>query len=49
MLGEQWTKGIPIEVVPMAYRTVQLKIEMELGGKAVLRQAKSKAVSCMKV
>ncbi|KAK8734861.1 hypothetical protein OTU49_005698, partial [Cherax quadricarinatus] len=42
-LGEQWTKGIPIEVVPMAYRTVQLKIELELGGKAVLRQAKAKA------
>ncbi|XP_071517650.1 ribose-5-phosphate isomerase-like, partial [Panulirus ornatus] len=38
VLGEQWTKGIPIEVVPMAYRTVQLKIEMELGGKAVFRQ-----------
>ncbi|KAG7157805.1 Ribose-5-phosphate isomerase-like [Homarus americanus] len=43
VLGEQWTKGIPIEVIPMAYRTVQLKIEMELGGKAVLRQAKAKA------
>ncbi|XP_045607844.1 ribose-5-phosphate isomerase [Procambarus clarkii] len=42
-LGEQWTKGIPIEVVPMAYRPVQLKIEMELGGRAVLRQAKAKA------
>lgn len=44
MLGEQWTTGIPIEVVPMAYRPVQLKLEMELGGKAILRQAKAKAV-----
>ncbi|KAK7081836.1 hypothetical protein SK128_012929, partial [Halocaridina rubra] len=42
-LGEQWTKGVPIEVVPMAYRPIQLKIEAELGGKAVLRQAKAKA------
>lgn len=42
-LGEQWTKGVPIEVVPMAYRPVQLKIESQFGGKAVLRQAKAKA------
>ncbi|XP_042861493.1 ribose-5-phosphate isomerase-like [Penaeus japonicus] len=43
VLGEQWSKGVPIEVVPMAYRPVQLKIESTLGGKALLRQAKSKA------
>lgn len=45
VLGEQWKKGIPIEVVPMAYCPVKLKIENELGGQAVLRQAKAKAVS----
>ncbi|XP_064120660.1 ribose-5-phosphate isomerase-like [Macrobrachium nipponense] len=44
-LGEQWKKGVPIEVVPMAYRPVQMKLESLLGGKAVLREAKSKAVS----
>ncbi|XP_045109039.1 ribose-5-phosphate isomerase-like isoform X1 [Portunus trituberculatus] len=43
VLGEQWKKGIPIEVVPMAYCPVKLKIENELGGQAVLRQAKAKA------
>ncbi|XP_063591594.1 ribose-5-phosphate isomerase-like [Penaeus indicus] len=43
LLGEQWSKGVPIEVVPMAYRPIQLKIESMLGGKALLRQAKSKA------
>lgn len=42
-LGEQWKKGIPIEVIPMAYCPVKLKIEKELGGQAVLRQAKAKA------
>lgn len=45
VLGEQWKKGIPIEVIPMAYCPVKLKIEKELGGQAVLRQAKAKAVS----
>merc|ERR1712179_268747 len=42
-LGEQWSKGVPIEVIPMAYRPIQLKIESELGGQAILRQAKAKA------
>ncbi|XP_076055560.1 ribose-5-phosphate isomerase [Oratosquilla oratoria] len=42
-LGEQWTKGVPIEVVPMAYKPVQVKIEKIFGGEAILRQAKAKA------
>ncbi|XP_066976508.1 ribose-5-phosphate isomerase [Macrobrachium rosenbergii] len=42
-LGEQWKKGVPIEVVPMAYRPVQMKLESLLGGEAVLREAKAKA------
>ena len=25
-LGDQWTKGIPIEVLPLAYRYVKLSI-----------------------
>lgn len=42
-LGEQWTKGIPIEVIPMSYKLVQKKIEAALGGSAELRMAKAKA------
>ncbi|MHA1776473.1 MAG: ribose 5-phosphate isomerase A [Promethearchaeia archaeon] len=41
-LGEQWHKGIPIEVIPFAYVPIQKKIE-KLGGKTVLRMAKNKA------
>ncbi|KAA0202296.1 hypothetical protein HAZT_HAZT011404 [Hyalella azteca] len=43
-LGEQWSKGVPVEVVGMAYRPVASAIERLLGGKAVLRQAKAKAI-----
>jgi len=43
VLGEQWNKGVPIEVVPLAYHPVIKKIESMLGGKAVLRMAKNKA------
>ncbi|XP_060079837.1 ribose-5-phosphate isomerase-like [Ylistrum balloti] len=38
-----WTKGIPIEVIPMAYRPIQMRVEAELGGKADLRMASRKA------
>ncbi|KAA3679545.1 ribose 5-phosphate isomerase A [Paragonimus westermani] len=41
-LGTQWTKGLPIEVVPMALRPVQMWIEKRLGGKAILRPAGTK-------
>ena len=44
-LGQNWTKGVPIEVLPSAYRLVQVSIENMFGGKAVLRQAKAKAVN----
>jgi len=43
VLGEQWKKGVPIEVIPMAYVPVTRSIERKFGGKAVLRMAKSKA------
>lgn len=42
-LGDKWKKGIPIEVIPMAYKLVQNKIHKTLGGEAVLRMAKAKA------
>lgn len=42
-LGEQWQRGVPIEVVGMAYKPVIASIHRQLGGKAVLRQAKAKA------
>jgi len=41
-LGTSW-KYVPIEVLPLAYVPVKLKIETNLGGKAELRMAKSKA------
>ena len=40
----QWTRGLPIEVLPFAYKPVKVKLEA-LGGSADLRMAKSKAVS----
>ncbi|GFN75500.1 ribose-5-phosphate isomerase [Plakobranchus ocellatus] len=42
-LGTSWKKGVPIEVLPMAYRPVQLRIEQVLGGQAKLRMASNKA------
>ncbi|XP_066991619.1 ribose-5-phosphate isomerase isoform X2 [Anabrus simplex] len=42
-LGEQYKKGIPIEVIPMAYVPIQNRIEAKYGGKAELRLAKAKA------
>ncbi|KAG1651880.1 Ribose-5-phosphate isomerase [Nymphon striatum] len=41
-LGTNWKKGIPIEVIPMSYNPVKLKLE-NLGGVAELRMAKAKA------
>ena len=41
-LGDSWKKGVPVEVIPMAYKVVMLKLEkMELY--PTLRMAKSKA------
>lgn len=42
-LGDQWKKGVPIEVIPMSYKLVQKTIESRLGGSAELRMAKAKA------
>ncbi|XP_075972875.1 ribose-5-phosphate isomerase [Anticarsia gemmatalis] len=42
-LGDRYKKGIPIEVVPMAYVPVKQKIEARFGGKTELRKAIAKA------
>ena len=48
LLGEQWRKGIPVEVVPFAYRTVMATMIARVPGcTPVLRQAKSKAGPCV--
>lgn len=44
-LGEQYKKGIPIEVVPMAYVPIQRRIESTYGGVAKIRMAVAKAVN----
>ncbi|CAH8546315.1 unnamed protein product [Heterobilharzia americana] len=41
-LGSHWTKGLPIEVIPMAFKPIQTRIEKLFGGKTTLRQATSK-------
>ncbi|NXG51479.1 RPIA isomerase, partial [Psilopogon haemacephalus] len=42
-LGEHWKKGIPIEVIPMAYVPVSRALSRSFGGSAELRMAISKA------
>lgn len=46
-MGEQYKKGIPIEVVPMAYEPIKRKIQDEFGGSMVLRMAVAKAGPCV--
>lgn len=41
-LGEKWKKGIPIEVIPMAYIPLMKKLE-KMGSTPKLRMAKAKA------
>lgn len=38
-LGQNWHRGVPIEVLPQAYRLVQETIEKKLGGQVKLREA----------
>ncbi|KAJ7988842.1 hypothetical protein DPEC_G00313380 [Dallia pectoralis] len=42
-LGQQWKKGVPIEVIPMSYVPVSRTIAKLFGGEAVLRMAVNKA------
>ena len=41
-LGDSWNRGIPIEVVPMAYIPIKQRIEGEFGGDVILRIAEQK-------
>jgi ribose 5-phosphate isomerase A len=42
ILGTNWKKGVPIEVIPMAYYPIMKKLE-NLGGNPKLRMAQSKS------
>ena len=46
-LGEQYKKGIPIEVVPMAYVPIREKVQKMFGGELKLRMAVAKAGPCV--
>jgi ribose 5-phosphate isomerase A len=41
-LGENWKKGIPVEVIPISYVPIMKKLE-KLGGTPILRMAQAKA------
>ena len=41
-LGMKWKKGVPLEVIPIAYVPIMSKLE-KIGGKPFLRMAKSKS------
>lgn len=47
VLGQQYKKGIPIEVVPMAYVPLSQRIEKQFGGTVKLRMAVAKAGPCV--
>ncbi|KAL4694117.1 hypothetical protein H8959_013382 [Pygathrix nigripes] len=42
-LGDQWHKGIPIEIIPMAYVPVSRAVSQKFGGVVELRMAVNKA------
>ena len=46
VLGVKWRKGVPVEVVPMAYRPLLGKLKA-MGGEPTLRMATSKAGPCV--
>lgn len=41
-LGEKWKKGVPIEIIPLAYIPIMKRLE-KLGGTPILRMAQAKA------
>ena len=47
VLGEQWKKGVPIEVLPFAYKPVLLKLKEEFQAKALVRMSLTKAGPCI--
>lgn len=42
-LGDHWHKGIPLEVIPMAYVPVSRAVTRKFGGEVELRMAVNKA------
>ncbi|KAL6089536.1 hypothetical protein STEG23_000417 [Scotinomys teguina] len=48
-LGDRWHKGIPIEVIPMAYVPVSRAVTQKFGGQVELRMAVNKAAVCVRV
>lgn len=46
-LGDQYKKGIPIEIIPLAYAPIKKRVEDVHGGKCILRMAVSKAGPCV--
>lgn len=46
-LGDNYKKGIPIEVIPMAYVPIKRRIENEFQGECKLRMAVAKAGPCV--
>lgn len=46
-LGQSYKKGVPVEVVPMAYVPIKQRIESEFGGECKLRMAVAKAGPCV--
>lgn len=46
-LGENYKKGVPVEVVPMAYVPIKRRIENAFGGECKLRMAVAKAGPCV--
>lgn len=46
-MGQQYKKGIPIEVIPFAYLPIKQKIEQLFGGNLKLRMAVAKAGPCV--
>jgi ribose 5-phosphate isomerase A len=43
-LGDKWEKGVPIEVLPIAYKITKKEIEKQLGGQVIVREGTEKIV-----
>ncbi|CAF3358840.1 unnamed protein product [Rotaria sp. Silwood1] len=41
-LGDKWQKGIPIEVMQIAYKVTKREIEKQLGGEVIVREGTEK-------
>ncbi|CAF0808124.1 unnamed protein product [Adineta ricciae] len=41
-LGDKWKKGVPIEVLPIAYKITKKEIEKQLGGEVIVREGTGK-------